>query len=86
MWLIYCNHRRKNCRREAGARGSNRLTPTIYFFSIQRPLALVPDCLPQETRLDILMTQLGSENDYDYRPQRYKDAYALYVFKGRGSG
>ena len=35
----------------------------LLFF--QRPVAVVPDCLPQETLLDTLMTQLRSQNGYD---------------------
>ena len=35
----------------------------LLFF--QRPVAVAPDCLPQETLLDTLMTQLRSQNGYD---------------------
>ena len=36
-----------------------------FTLCIQRPVAVVPDCLPQETLLDTLMTQLRSQNGYD---------------------
>ena len=41
-----------------------------FTLGIQRPVAVVPDCLPQEPLLDTLMTQLRSQNGYDSKKRQ----------------
>ena len=49
----------------AGGHWFNPSRAHHFTLCIQRPVAVLSDCLPQEYLLDTLMTQLRSRNGYD---------------------
>ena len=65
MWLISCQPQKKELPSHDRGHWFNPGRGHHFILCIQRPVAVVPDCLSQEALLDTLTTQLRSQNGYD---------------------